>query len=274
MRRRNDQCCASWTTRSGWIASAQVLAFVARRLLAESVGAVFATRERGEELAGLPELVVEGLESDDARAVLASALRAPLDEGVADRIVEETRGNPLALLELPRGLSPAQLTELTHPYYAFARVRYGVTIASPDGGPVEVDTLSDLRDASKWSADDLISMGFLCTPELAAARGHPAPRRPRPRRVRRDRRVRRPRPDVPVPRERGPQADDRDLLRGREADGPAVPRRLRAHRRAALGRVVSRQGQDRHRLRERRRGLLRPVGRAEGDALPHRGRAS
>ena len=58
--------------------------------------------------------------------------------------------------------------ELTHPYHAFTRVRYDVTIASPDGGRVEVDTLSDPRDASRWSADDLISMGFLSTPELAA----------------------------------------------------------------------------------------------------------
>jgi putative intracellular protease/amidase len=58
--------------------------------------------------------------------------------------------------------------ELTHPYYAFDRVRYGVTIASPDGGRVEVDALSDPRDESKWSADDLISMGFLSTPELAS----------------------------------------------------------------------------------------------------------
>jgi putative intracellular protease/amidase len=58
--------------------------------------------------------------------------------------------------------------ELTHPYYAFTNVRYDVTIASPNGGRVEVDALSDPRDASKWSADDLISMGFLSTPELAA----------------------------------------------------------------------------------------------------------
>ncbi len=59
-------------------------------------------------------------------------------------------------------------SELTHPYYAFSRVRYEVTIASPDGGKVEVDALSDPRDPSKWSAEDLISMGFLSTPELAA----------------------------------------------------------------------------------------------------------
>jgi putative intracellular protease/amidase len=59
-------------------------------------------------------------------------------------------------------------SELTHPYYEFTRVRYEVLIASPDGGRVEVDALSDPRDASKWSAEDLISMGFLHTPELVA----------------------------------------------------------------------------------------------------------
>jgi len=56
--------------------------------------------------------------------------------------------------------------ELTHPYYEFTRVRYDVTVASPEGGKVELDALSDPRDESKWSADDLISMGFLNTPEL------------------------------------------------------------------------------------------------------------
>jgi len=58
--------------------------------------------------------------------------------------------------------------ELSHPYYEFMEAGYEVTIASPDGGKVEVDGLSDPRDASKWSADDLISMGFLNTPELVA----------------------------------------------------------------------------------------------------------
>ena len=56
--------------------------------------------------------------------------------------------------------------ELTHPYYEFTRVRYEVTVASPEGGKVEIDGLSDPRDGSRWSADDLISMGFLHTPEL------------------------------------------------------------------------------------------------------------
>jgi hypothetical protein len=87
-------------------ASAQVLGFVARRLVAESVGLVFAARVPGEELAGLPELVVEGLQEADARALLEAVVTGPLDARVRDRIVAETSGNPLALLELPRGLSP------------------------------------------------------------------------------------------------------------------------------------------------------------------------
>lgn len=90
-------------------ASARVLAFVARRLVAESVLMIFAVREPGADLDGLPELVVRGLREDDARQLLRSVVPWPLDERVADQIVAETRGNPLALLELPRGLSPAQL---------------------------------------------------------------------------------------------------------------------------------------------------------------------
>jgi DNA-binding CsgD family transcriptional regulator len=90
-------------------ASAQVLAFVARRLDAESVGLVFAVRGTSRELAGLPELVVEGLREGDARALLDSLLTGPLDARVRDQIVSETRGNPLALLELLRGYTPAEL---------------------------------------------------------------------------------------------------------------------------------------------------------------------
>src|SRR5881227_698974 len=91
--------------------SAQALAFVARRLLAEAVGLVFAVREPSEarELRGLPELMVGGLGDDDARALLAAALPGRLDERVRDRLVAESRGNPLALLEVPRGFSPAEL---------------------------------------------------------------------------------------------------------------------------------------------------------------------
>ena len=90
-------------------ASAQVLAFAARRLLAEPVGLIFAAREPGEQFRGLPDLEVRGLPDKDARALLDSAVRVLLDEQVWDRIVAETNGNPLALLELPRGLSPTQL---------------------------------------------------------------------------------------------------------------------------------------------------------------------
>ena len=90
-------------------ASAQALAFVARRLGAESVGLAFAARAPSEDLAGLPELVVEGLADNDARSLLESALTAPLDTRVRDQIVTETRGNPLALLELPLGVTPAEL---------------------------------------------------------------------------------------------------------------------------------------------------------------------
>jgi DNA-binding CsgD family transcriptional regulator len=90
-------------------ASAQALGFAARRLPADPIGLVLAARDPSPELAGLPELHVGGLRDDDARELLASALAAPLDAQVADRIVAETRGNPLALLELPRGLSPAEL---------------------------------------------------------------------------------------------------------------------------------------------------------------------
>jgi DNA-binding CsgD family transcriptional regulator len=96
---------AQWLDR----ASARALAFVARRLLAEKIALVFAARELGDTLAGLPELRVEPLGRRDARTLLESVLPAPVDEHVLDRIVRETHGNPLALLELPRGMTPIQL---------------------------------------------------------------------------------------------------------------------------------------------------------------------
>jgi hypothetical protein len=87
------------------------LAFVARRLLAEPIAMVFAVRDpwRGQTLCGLPELVVKGLADRDARLLLASAIRGPMDEQVRDRFIAETRGNPLALLELPRRLTPPEI---------------------------------------------------------------------------------------------------------------------------------------------------------------------
>jgi predicted ATPase len=98
---------AQWLDR----ASAQALAFVARRLLAESVAMVFSLRElnEGHDLSGLPELAVMGLSDADARALLESVFPVRLDERMRDRIVAETRGNPLALVELTRGLTAAEL---------------------------------------------------------------------------------------------------------------------------------------------------------------------
>jgi AAA ATPase domain len=98
---------AQWLDQS----SAQVLAFVARRLQAESIVLLFAQREPAEfgELSGLPELRLDGLSDADARELLASVISVPLDDRVRERLVAESRGNPLALLELPHGLSPADL---------------------------------------------------------------------------------------------------------------------------------------------------------------------
>jgi DNA-binding CsgD family transcriptional regulator len=98
---------AQWLDR----VSAQTLAFVARRLLAERVGLVFALRGSGEEnvLEGLPELVIDGLAADEARMLLDVTIPGPLDERVRARILGEAGGNPLALIELPRGLTPAEL---------------------------------------------------------------------------------------------------------------------------------------------------------------------
>jgi DNA-binding CsgD family transcriptional regulator len=90
-------------------ASTLALAFVARRVLAEPVGFVFAARQIDGELRSLPELKVQGLRNADARALLGSAVRFTLDERVRDRIIAETRGNPLALLELPHGLTAMEL---------------------------------------------------------------------------------------------------------------------------------------------------------------------
>jgi DNA-binding CsgD family transcriptional regulator len=90
--------------------SAQSLVFVARRLQAESVVLLFATRSGDDdELAGLPAIVVPPLSDADARALLTSIVRSPLDERIQERVLAEAEGNPLALLELPRGSDPAAL---------------------------------------------------------------------------------------------------------------------------------------------------------------------
>jgi DNA-binding CsgD family transcriptional regulator len=99
---------AQWLDHS----SAQVLSFVARRLQAESVIMLFAERDQDQptELAGLPELTLQRLSDDDARELLAASTPGRLDERVRQRIIDEARGNPLALLELPRGVSSASLS--------------------------------------------------------------------------------------------------------------------------------------------------------------------
>ncbi|MBV9416591.1 MAG: ATP-binding protein, partial [Solirubrobacterales bacterium] len=90
-------------------ASALTLAFVARRLLAERVAIVFAAREPSGELEHLPKMELGGLHDEDARALLDTAARVALDEQIRDRILAETRGNPLALLELPKALTATEL---------------------------------------------------------------------------------------------------------------------------------------------------------------------
>ena len=98
-----DDC--QWLDR----ASAQALGFAARRIEAEGVLLAFAARQSSQDLAGIPELLVQGLHDRYARALLHSVVPLPLDEQIRERILAETRGNPLALLELPRGRSPAEL---------------------------------------------------------------------------------------------------------------------------------------------------------------------
>jgi DNA-binding CsgD family transcriptional regulator/tetratricopeptide (TPR) repeat protein len=113
---------AQWLDRP----SAQVLGFAARRLATGPVGLVLATRDPGGQLAGLAEVAIGGLTSDDAGALLRAALAGPLDPRVRALIVAETRGNPLALLELPRRLGPAELAG-----------GFGLPDALPLPGPTE-----------------------------------------------------------------------------------------------------------------------------------------
>jgi DNA-binding CsgD family transcriptional regulator len=126
---------AQWLDR----VSAQTLAFVARRLLAERMVLAFGVREPSDEqaLSGLPEIVVSGLGDTDARALLDSVISGPVEQRIRDRIVAETRGNPLALLELPHGLSPAEL--------AFG---FGLTDTMPLAGRIEEGFLRRLEPLS------------------------------------------------------------------------------------------------------------------------------
>jgi DNA-binding CsgD family transcriptional regulator len=116
-------------------ASARALAFVARRLLAEKIALVFAARQVDDALEGLPSLRVEPLRRRDARALLESVLPARLDEPVLERIVVETRGNPLALLELPRGRTPSELAG-----------GFGLPAAAPLSASIEKSFARRLQD--------------------------------------------------------------------------------------------------------------------------------
>jgi DNA-binding CsgD family transcriptional regulator len=128
---------AQWLDR----ASARALAFIARRLLAERIALLFAERELDDAFVGLPSLHVEPLQRHDARALLESVLPARLDEPVLERIVVETRGNPLALLELPRGLTPTELAG-----------GFGLPTAVPLSASIEesfTERLGDLPDDTR-----------------------------------------------------------------------------------------------------------------------------
>jgi hypothetical protein len=168
---------AQWLDR----ASAQTMAFVARRLDAEAVGMIFAVREPVEPLAGLPELVVSGLAPEDARDLLGTALTGPVDQMVRERFIAETRGNPLALLELSGGLTAAELgnasgrddsrglwvrLEETFQHRveglsAGARMLLLIAAAEPAGDPVLLWRAADLLGVPRDAADPLAESGLL-----------------------------------------------------------------------------------------------------------------
>jgi DNA-binding CsgD family transcriptional regulator len=189
-----EQALACAVDDAQWLdsASARTLAFVARRLVAEKIALVFATRELGETLSGLPELHVAPLERTDARALLDSVVPVRLDERVLERIVAETRGNPLALLELPRGLSPTQLAggfglPTTAPVSAGIEDRYTrrlaelppaarrlllVAAADPVGDPALVWRAAE-RLGIPESAADAVESGELLSLSPRVAFRHP-----------------------------------------------------------------------------------------------------
>ena len=123
-----------------WVdhASALTLAFVARRLQAEPIAIVFGAREPGEELRHLARLEIEGLRDGDASELLAAGAPWLLDERVRDRILAEMRGNPLALIELPHGLSATQLA-----------AGFGMAEADPLSGRIEESYVRRLQVLSE-----------------------------------------------------------------------------------------------------------------------------
>jgi DNA-binding CsgD family transcriptional regulator len=176
-------------------ASALTLAFVARRLRAEPVGIVFATRETRGALQPLPGLEVRGVETGAAGVLLGSAVPYRLDEEIRDRIVAETQGNPLALLELPHGLTATQLAggfglldahELSaqiemsflRRYETLpdeARLLVLVAAAEPTGDPVLLWRAAERLGIPGW-LDDGVDTGGLLTIKDRVAFRHPLAR--------------------------------------------------------------------------------------------------
>jgi AAA ATPase domain len=168
---------AQWLDR----ATAQTLAFVARRLDAEAVGIVFAVRGPMAQFDGLPELIVSGLAPEDARALLATAVTAPVDQALRERFITETHGNPLALLELSRGLTAAGLQDVfdrrdsrglwvrleesfqhrVEGLSADARMLLLVAAAEPVGDPVLLWRAADLLGVPRDAAGSLEESGLL-----------------------------------------------------------------------------------------------------------------
>ena len=168
---------AQWLDR----ATAQTLAFVARRLDAEQVGIVFAVRERIAHFDGLPELMLSGLAPEDARHLLGSALTAPVDEAVRERFIAETRGNPLALLELSRRLTAAGLQDAPDNHdsrglwvrleesfqrrvqdvSASAQMLLLIAAAEPAGDPALLWRTADLLGVPRDAAGSLEDSGLL-----------------------------------------------------------------------------------------------------------------
>jgi DNA-binding CsgD family transcriptional regulator len=168
---------AQWLDR----ATAQTLAFVARRLDAEQVGIVFAVRERIAQFDGLPELILSGLAPEDARHLLGSALTTPVDEAVRERFIAETRGNPLALLELSGRLTAAGLQDAfdsldsrglwvrleesfqrrVEGVSADARMLLLIAAAEPAGDPALLWRTADLLGVPRDAAGSLEDSGLL-----------------------------------------------------------------------------------------------------------------
>jgi DNA-binding CsgD family transcriptional regulator len=164
-------------------ASAQIVGFVARRLFAERVAIVCAARTGiGEDvLAGLPELPIRGLDASEARALLLSNVYGPLDAAVCDQIIAESHGNPLALLELPRTWSTAELAGgfglvESHPVVSRIEQSYArrlcllpadtrllvlAAAADPLGEPVLLQIAAEILGLDMAAADAAVDAGLL-----------------------------------------------------------------------------------------------------------------